>query len=135
MLGKKIVSIVLAFQSKLAKFSDENATYDSIYTYWSLVDSINEMLEDELKNELRLANQISIMMDETNDNQTVAQLCIFVRYWCKFRARVQVRFLKMVALPSKTHETLFNVCKDVMQEFNIPPEKVVGLGGRWSIDW
>ncbi len=109
-------------------FSSLNATYDSIFTNWQYVDSINRTLLVELMNEIKDCDQIAILVDETNDIAVKSQLCIYIRFWCNRRQHVQVRFLKIVELERKTHLHILEEIKKVMDEFKIDKQKVIGLG-------
>ena len=105
----------------------EGVHYDTRRTADEILECLADYVSEEAKAELTASPFIAVMADETTDITVKKRLGIYVRL-ISADMQPKTRFLTNVDIPDGTGKILSSVILSVLQEYDVPSEKIIALG-------
>jgi len=85
-----------------------------------LIDSVADVIKDEIFNEIQNTQYVAIMLDETTDISNKSQLSTVLRYFSQNENKIVERFLGFDDTSAdKTAASLFNHVNQIVEKFKI----------------
>lgn len=102
----------------------DNATHTSPQTFNALLDSLNQVVEEQTAREARLSPFVGIGLDESTDRSKEKHVVFVIRYIQPATARLVTTFLKCEKVADGKAITMYEAMKDVISAKEIPLKKV-----------
>lgn len=108
-------------------FVGGNASYDSPDIFNQMLDCLNDIIVDELKAEVRDSPCVGVGVDESTDRSQEKHVAFVIRYITP-AALLKTTLLACKKVEHADADSIFQIFLKTLEEFDIPINKVVGLG-------
>ncbi|CAH1245743.1 ZNF862 [Branchiostoma lanceolatum] len=105
-----------------------NATHTSPTAFNDFLRCLNNVLERKVTREVRTSPFVAVGIDESTDRSSEKHMVVVIRYVRVPTAELVTTFLKCAKVEDGKAATIYQKTLDILQEYNIPLRKVLGLG-------
>ena len=106
-------------QNKLSK------THRSSYSTWEFVHALNAVTEAEDVGNLQKARCFSLLLDKSNDITCAKNLLIYCQFLDVDRKKVELKFMKLVALQECNAESIFKSVVKYFDEIKVSLDRLI----------
>lgn len=123
---ESLVELVIELGCEELKNLIKSQQYTSEEIIQEFSSTISQVIEEDIKSDLKGSQTYSLMVDESKDVSVRKQLVIFGRMFVE--GKVETRFLRITELFDGKAETIMKAIKDYLQSSDIDQQAMSGFG-------